>query len=77
MCWMFRGSFWRADQGRQRNEPGSSAARRLLWFSEKPSSARVSFSVAMTHLGGVLRPDEVGLGDREPINDIARAQRHV
>ncbi len=43
---------------------------------EKPSlRTRVSFSVAMTHLGGVgllLRDDEVGLGKREPVQDVAR-----
>jgi ornithine carbamoyltransferase len=35
----------------------------------------VSFAVAMTHLGGsglVLRPDEVGIGIREPVQDVAR-----
>jgi ornithine carbamoyltransferase len=35
----------------------------------------VSFSVAMTHLGGqglILRDEEVGLGKREPVQDVAR-----
>ena len=43
---------------------------------EKPSlRTRVSFAVAMTHLGGtglLLRQEEVGLGTREPIHDVAR-----
>ncbi len=43
---------------------------------EKPSlRTRVSFAVAMTQLGGaglVLRQEEVGLGTREPIEDVAR-----
>jgi ornithine carbamoyltransferase len=43
---------------------------------EKPSlRTRVSFAVAMTHLGGnglVLREEEVGLGKREPVADVAR-----
>ena len=43
---------------------------------EKPSlRTRVSFAVAMTHLGGhglVLRQEEVGLGTREPVQDVAR-----
>ena len=43
---------------------------------EKPSlRTRVSFAVAMTQLGGsglVLRPDEVGIGTREPVEDVAR-----
>lgn len=59
----------------KRNDP-ILGGKTLAMVFEKPSlRTRVSFSVAMTHLGGVglvLRPDEVGLGDREPINDIAR-----
>src|SRR6185295_7512739 len=34
-----------------------------------------SFAVAMTHLGGsglLLRDEEVGLGKREPVQDVAR-----
>ena len=43
---------------------------------EKPSlRTRVSFSVAMAQLGGnglLLRDEEVGLGKREPVQDVAR-----
>ena len=48
----------------------------LAMIFEKPSlRTRVSFHVAMTHLGGdgiLLRNEEVGLGTREPIEDVAR-----
>ncbi len=58
-----------------RNDP-LLAGRTLAMVFEKPSlRTRVSFSVAMTHLGGVgllLRDDEVGLGKREPVADVAR-----
>ncbi|MFN0145197.1 MAG: ornithine carbamoyltransferase [Dehalococcoidia bacterium] len=51
--------------------------RQLALVFEKPSlRTRVSFQVAMRHLGGetiYLAPAEVGLGDREPIRDVARA----
>ena len=51
--------------------------RQLALHFEKPSlRTRVSFQVAMRHLGGetiYLAPAEVGLGDREPIRDVARA----
>jgi ornithine carbamoyltransferase len=52
------------------------AGKTLAMIFEKPSlRTRVSFAVAMTHLGGnglLLRQEEVGLGTREPIQDIAR-----
>src|SRR3954447_25165267 len=52
------------------------AGKTLAMIFEKPSlRTRVSFAVAMEHLGGmglVLRPDEVGLGTREPVQDVAR-----
>ena len=52
------------------------AGQTLAMLFEKPSlRTRVSFSVAMTHLGGsalLLRQEEVGLGSREPVQDIAR-----
>jgi len=58
-----------------RNEP-LLAAKTLAMIFEKPSlRTRVSFAVAMTQLGGtglVLRQEEVGLGTREPIEDVAR-----
>src|SRR3954452_16573267 len=60
-----------------RNDPVL-AGRTLAMIFEKPSlRTRASFAVAMTHLGGsglVLRPDEVGLGTREPIEDVARGR---
>src|SRR4051812_24503810 len=59
----------------RRNDPVL-AGKTLAMIFEKPSlRTRVSFAVAMTHLGGsgmVLRPDEVGLGIREPVQDVAR-----
>ena len=52
------------------------AGKTLAMIFEKPSlRTRVSFAVAMTHLGGnglLLRQEEVGLGTREPIQDVAR-----
>jgi len=58
-----------------RNDP-ILAGKTLAMIFEKPSlRTRVSFGVAMTHLGGsgmLLRQEEVGLGSREPINDVAR-----
>src|SRR5438874_6198201 len=48
----------------------------LAMIFEKPSlRTRVSFAVAMTHLGGnglLLRDKEVGLGKREAVQDVAR-----
>ncbi len=48
----------------------------LVLVFEKPSlRTRVSFEVAIRHLGGYsfyLSPDEIGLGKREPVADIAR-----
>lgn len=50
--------------------------RELALLFEKPSlRTRVSFQVAMRHLGGetiYLAPQEVGLGEREAIKDVAR-----
>ena len=58
-----------------RNDP-LLAGKTLALVFEKPSlRTRVSFSVAMTHLGGtglILRDEEVGLGKREPVQDVAR-----
>lgn len=52
------------------------AGKTLAMVFEKPSlRTRVSFSVAMTHLGGsalYLRQEEVGLVTREPVEDVAR-----
>jgi len=58
-----------------RNDP-ILAGKSLAMVFEKPSlRTRVSFAVAMVHLGGasmMLRQEEVGLGVREPIKDMAR-----
>src|SRR5215217_5112614 len=58
-----------------RNDP-ILAGKTLALIFEKPSlRTRVSFSVAMSHLGGeglILRDEEVGLGKREPVQDVAR-----
>lgn len=52
------------------------ANRQLALLFEKPSlRTRVSFQVAMRHLGAesiYLAPQEVGLGEREAIKDVAR-----
>src|SRR5438067_2539664 len=59
----------------KRNDP-ILANKTLAMIFEKPSlRTRVSFAVAMTQLGGnglLIRGDEVGLGTREPAQDIAR-----
>jgi ornithine carbamoyltransferase len=51
--------------------------RTLTMLFEKPSTrTRTSFETGMTQLGGhavFLGPDDVGLGGREPVRDIARA----
>ena len=56
--------------------PASLTGRTLAMIFEKPSlRTRVSFEVAMTHLGGhaiYLAPADIGLGSREPVNDVAR-----
>ena len=58
-----------------RNDP-LLAGKTLAMVFEKPSlRTRVSFAVAMTQLGGsglLLRHEEVGLGIREPVQDVAR-----
>jgi ornithine carbamoyltransferase len=52
------------------------AGRTLALLFEKPSlRTRVSFDVGMAQLGGraiYLSPHEVGLGQREPVADVAR-----
>src|SRR5436309_8704781 len=62
-------------KGTGRNDP-ILAGKTLAMIFEKPSlRTRVSFSVAMTQLGGqglLLRQEEVGLGTREPLPDVAR-----
>src|SRR5438045_3006666 len=58
-----------------RNDP-LLAGKMLAMIFEKPSlRTRVSFAVAMQHLGGagiMLRQEEVGLGQREAVKDVAR-----
>ena len=52
------------------------AGKRIALLFEKPSlRTRVSFAVGIEELGGFgiyLSPDEVGLGRREPVSDVAR-----
>ena len=58
-----------------RNEP-LAAGKTLAMIFEKPSlRTRVSFEVAMVHLGGAaiyITPGEIGLGKRESVPDAAR-----
>lgn len=58
-----------------RNDPVL-AGKTLAMIFEKPSlRTRVSFGVGMNQLGGhglLLSRDEVGLGTREPVKDVAR-----
>ena len=52
------------------------AGKRVALLFEKPSlRTRVSFQVGIAELGGFslyLSPEEVGLGRREPVSDVAR-----
>ncbi len=52
------------------------AGKTLALLFEKPSlRTKVSFQMAMHHLGGhsiYMSPEEVGLGKREPVSDVAR-----
>ena len=53
------------------------AGKKMVMLFEKPSSrTRISFDVAMTQLSGTtiyIRPEDIGgLGQREPIRDLAR-----
>ena len=56
--------------------PATLARKTLAMVFEKPSlRTRVSFETAMTHLGGhalYLAPADIGLGTREPVQDVAR-----
>ena len=67
-----------ADKARFRSGklPASLSGRTLAMIFEKPSlRTRVSFEVAMTHLGGhaiYLAPADIGMGSREPVIDVAR-----
>ena len=56
--------------------PASLERKTLAMIFEKPSlRTRVSFETAMVHLGGSainLLPADIGIGEREPVRDIAR-----
>ena len=70
-----KGILERALELKQRGQAPVLAGRTLALIFEKPSlRTRVSFDVAMEQLGGhtiYLSRDEVGLGIREPISDVA------
>jgi len=60
-------------------QPGASqplAGKRIALLFEKPSlRTRVSFQLGIVELGGYslyMSPEEVGLGRREPVSDVAR-----
>ena len=65
--------------GLKATEPGSVrplAGKRVALLFEKPSlRTRVSFQIGIAELGGYslyMSPEEVGLGKREPVADVAR-----
>ena len=61
---------------KREGSPPLLSGRTLALLFEKPSlRTRVSFEIAMYQLGGhgiYLSPEEVGLGKREPVADVAR-----
>ncbi|MCL6430629.1 MAG: ornithine carbamoyltransferase [Anaerolineae bacterium] len=61
---------------RSGGNPPLLAGKTLAMIFQKPSlRTRVSFEMAMRHLGGAamyLSPDEIGLGKRESVADVAR-----
>ena len=61
---------------KRKDMPSLLSGKTLALLFEKPSlRTRVSFEIAMQQLGGhavYLSPEEVGLGKREPIADVAR-----
>jgi len=68
-----RGRAWKDEGGKV---PPLLAGQAVAAFFEKPSArTRVSFEVAVTTLGGhcvTLRGEELGLGKRESVADVAR-----
>lgn len=63
------------DMKRKEMPPLLSGKVLALLFEKASLRTRVSFEVAMHHLGGYtiyLSPDEVGLGRREPVSDVSR-----
>jgi len=60
---------------KEKKQPAVLAGKNLALLFEKPSlRTRVSFEIAIRQLGGqsiYLSPDEVGLGKREPVEDVA------
>ena len=71
-----------AYRAKREGYPSELKGKILALLFEKPSlRTRVSFEVAMRRLGGdciYLSPQEVGLGSREPIADVARVlERYV
>ena len=73
---LVRGLALRAERRRTGQNAPVLVGRALAMLFEKPSlRTRVSFEQAMNHLGGhavVLGGDEVGLGKRESVADVAR-----
>ncbi len=65
---------------KRQGAPPCLVGRTLALLFEKPSlRTRVSFDLAMQQLGGhaiYLSPEEVGLGKREPVADVARVLSH-
>jgi ornithine carbamoyltransferase len=61
---------------KQKGAPAPLSRKTLALLFEKPSlRTRVSFDIAMYQLGGhaiYLSPEEIGLGKREPVADVAR-----
>lgn len=66
----------RAYQGKSRRSHGPLAGKSVALLFEKPSlRTKVSFQVAVEQLGGYslyMGGEEVGLGVREPVSDVAR-----
>jgi len=65
------------DLGKRGERPQTLLGRTLALYFEKPSlRTHVTFEAGMTQLGGhavLLRPEQVGVGQRETAADVARA----